>query len=199
MKEPEKYSEKELLKSVAEGNEIAFRKIIEQHHQIIYTLGYRLSNSKELAEDLVQDVFLKLWIHRSKLLEIENLPGWIYQTAKNILLNTLTKLGREKKYKTENAVNEWLNEYSLQNIAEYRELDNTLKEAVKMLPLRQRQTYELIKEQHMSRMAAAQTLNVSQETIKSNLELAVRFIRARCLHFLDEKGIWAIIYILLRT
>lgn len=199
MKESEQHNEKELLESVAEGSEIAFRKIIEQHHQVIYTMGYRLSNSKELAEDLVQDVFLKLWIHRSKLLEIENLSGWIYQAAKNILLNTLTKLGREKKYKTENAVNEWLNEYSLQNIAEYRELDNTLKEAVKMLPLRQRQTYELIKEQHMSRMAAAQTLNVSQETIKSNLELAVRFIRARCLHFLDEKGMWAIIYILLQV
>jgi DNA-directed RNA polymerase specialized sigma24 family protein len=64
---PDSLSEIELVKLVSTGNERAFRQLYITYHQLLRTHVYRLTESSELADEIVQDVFLKIWNSRETL------------------------------------------------------------------------------------------------------------------------------------
>lgn len=87
-----KYEETTLLALLEEDSEYAFQMIFDRHRGRIYRLALMYVKSQSLAEDIVQDVFLKLWFQRKKLSEIKSLESWIYTIAKNHTLNLIRQL-----------------------------------------------------------------------------------------------------------
>jgi RNA polymerase sigma-70 factor (ECF subfamily) len=171
--------EKVLLLDVANGNEAAFVVIYNKYKDSIYYAATKLTQSSSLAEEIIQNVFLKLWIRREKLSEIENLRAYLHTMAENLIYDAVKKQQREKivgKFESEEMVD--LTPFAL---LEQKDYDNILKSAVDRLPPKQKETYLLIKEQSLKRAEAAAILNVSPETVKWNLDQAMRSIRAHCL------------------
>jgi len=68
--------------------------LFEQHHREIYAYLMRLLGDVEWAHDLTQDVFLKLFSHRTQLAEVQNHRAWIYRIAGNMALNALKRRRR---------------------------------------------------------------------------------------------------------
>jgi DNA-directed RNA polymerase specialized sigma24 family protein len=77
------YDEKEILQKVSEGNEQAFSQLFHEHHQHLAAYVYKLTSSHELAEEVVLDVFLKIWTCRGSLIEVTNFRTWLYVISRN--------------------------------------------------------------------------------------------------------------------
>jgi RNA polymerase sigma-70 factor (family 1) len=174
------HNEKDLLRLVSLGNEMAFREIYDHYRPIVFTTAIRLIDETWTAEEVVQDTFLQVWLKRQTLNEIENFSGWLYTIATNLTYNALVK--RERERKNESNVAPPANDpLTPAESLLHKEYDKILEEAVNRLPPKQKQTYILLKREGKKRDEAALELGVSPETVKWNLEQAMRSIRAWCM------------------
>jgi RNA polymerase sigma-70 factor (family 1) len=172
--------EKELLQRIAEGDESAFSLLFHHYQPGIYTVAYKLTQQSVVSEEIVQDVFLKIWLKRTDLPELEVFPAWLFKIARYTIFSALRKLYREKQFQHE--LSPEVEQLALHNedaVLE-KELGDLLKNAINRLPEKQRITYELIKVQGLKRELVAKKLGISSETVKSNLDQAMKNIRAYC-------------------
>src|SRR3569833_308441 len=88
-------NETDLLALVAEGNEKAFGLLFHHYRPRIYSYAFHLFRNINLADELVQDVFLKVWLNRDKLPHILKFESWVFIITRNQVFDTLKLLARE--------------------------------------------------------------------------------------------------------
>lgn len=137
----------------------------------------RIAESRPLTQEIVQDVFLKIWINRASLSNIESFKAYLFVVARNHAFNCLKQLARERNRKKE-----WINSvlqdasYSSDDTAEM-DAGALVDEAVDLLPPQQKKVYTLSRREGLKQEEIARELNVSLETVKKHMVLALRFIR----------------------
>jgi RNA polymerase sigma-70 factor (ECF subfamily) len=87
--------EKELLQGVAEGNELAFGQLFHNWRDKLYFFILRIVDSSSITEDLVQDVFVKIWVNRETLSTIENFGAYLYTMARNEAISGMRRKASE--------------------------------------------------------------------------------------------------------
>ncbi|OOQ59568.1 RNA polymerase sigma factor [Mucilaginibacter pedocola] len=160
--------ENELLLKVSGGDEHAFSELFTLHHQLLGTHIYRLTGSVELAEEVVQDVFLKIWLGREGLAKIENFKAYLYVASKNHALNSLRKMAKERmqqKALEDNALQILPNEDESLN-AYYSLIDR----AIDHLPPQQQKVYLLSRHKRLKYDEIAEQMGLSRETVKKYLQ-----------------------------
>ena len=169
--------EHELLKQVAEGDEQAFAEVFHHYRDKIYSYSLKLLQSEEVAKEITQDVFMKLWISRAKLTEVACLDAFLFTIARNHCFNLLKRSALERKAGARLATTSILDNNTEQTIYfnEYRRL---LEQAIAGLPPLQRDVYLLSYVEGLKREEVAKQMNISPETVKSQLALAVRYVRS---------------------
>ncbi|MBC9914945.1 RNA polymerase sigma factor [Chitinophaga varians] len=173
--------EKGMLLEVSEGNQQAFTALVKTYRRYVYTAALKLLHQPPLAEEVVQDVFLKVWLNRTVLPEVEHFSAWLLGVARNTIYTAFRRSLKDKLVPVgipddvlpanDNTEDPLLNK-------EYTAL---LEKAIARLPLRQQQTYRLIRQEGHKRTEAAAIMGVSPETVKFNLDEANRKVRAYCL------------------
>ncbi len=185
MSDQSKYEESTLLSLLSQDSEYAFQVLFDQYRDIVYRTAIMYVKSPMSAEEVVQDVFLKLWYNRHTLREIKSIRSWLFIVTRNITFNSLKKIAHEWSAK-EN----WIRETKLSEnaadhkliAAEYREL---LETAIGELSPQQQQIYRLAKEGGLSYKAIGLRLNISPLTVKTHLSRAIVHIRS----FLAVRGV----------
>lgn len=190
------YNENDLLLQVAQGNEHAFRHLYDKYRNKIYSLGMHLTRSEILSEEIVQDVFMKLWEKRDQLPGINYINAWLRTVARNTCSNYLRNLAMEKLV---------MNRYSLQNIAETpspendlaaKEYEQIIEAAIRQLPPQQKKVYLLSRQAGKKQAEIADELNISIYTVKEYMKLAHRSIRQHLETKLDIVILLAIVMFL---
>lgn len=167
---------KELLMQVASGNEFAFRKLFNLHHHRLGTYIFRITDSMEMAEEVVQDVFLKIWIKREALAQVENFNAYLFVISKNHALNCLRKQAKEWLLKKE-----WDNYVDTTVSVEDSEISNyysLLDEAIDQLPPQQQKIFLLSRHERLKYTEIADRVDLSKETVKKYLQIATHSIKA---------------------
>jgi RNA polymerase sigma-70 factor (ECF subfamily) len=173
------FTDKELLERLARGEETVFSYIFEHYRDPIYSTALHLSGSALMAEEIVQDVFLDLWLKRHNAATINHLAAYLNRMAGNKIFDALKQRQRQRDLRpTTDSETDY---HTPAVLLENKDYDAILSRAIARLPEKQRLAYNLVKQQGLSRKAAAMELGVSPETIKSNLEQSLRNIRAYCL------------------
>ena len=170
MSEPEK----KLLLKVAGGSESAFRQLFDQYHHQLGRYIFRITQSQELTEEIVQDIFLKVWLNRAALAQIQSFKAYLFVASKNQALNHLRNIAREQMLK-----NQWKEETANAISTEHVSQDlyyQLLDEAINKLPPQQQKVYLLSRHQRLKYDEIAAELNLSRETVKSYLKLATTSI-----------------------
>src|SRR5678810_238059 len=85
-------NEKELLALIAKGDEIAFSKLFLQFKDRIYSIAFKLTKSTIAAEEIVQEVFLKIWLKRANLTDIENFSAYLFIITRNDVYKSLKQI-----------------------------------------------------------------------------------------------------------
>jgi RNA polymerase sigma-70 factor (family 1) len=168
----------ELLKLIAGGDEIAFRQLYDLYAGKIYTLAITYLKSPTTAQDIVQEVFIKVWEKRSKLHEVKNFPAYLHVMTRNLLIDHLQK--KIPVYNEHNWTDNTLTEdrHLPHQQLDYRELTILIRQAVDQLPPRQQQIYRLSRDQHLTHQQIARELGLSYDTVREHMSKALRNIRA---------------------
>ncbi|MEI9908355.1 MAG: RNA polymerase sigma-70 factor [Bacteroidota bacterium] len=179
-----KYEESTLLALLAQDSEYALQLVFDRYRNIIFKVAMMYVKSPVIAEEIVQDVFLKLWFQRKNLTEIRSLESWLFTITKNLTLNCLKKIGHEwtarEKWVKENDLSENNTDYKILN-AENQQL---LHQAIHQLSPQQQQVYKMAKEQGLSYEAIGKQLNISAGTVKTHMARALASVRL----FLQQNG-----------
>jgi len=171
------HSDRELLILLGQGSEPAFAEVYERFRPQVKRFAMRIAKSNEAADEIVQNVLLKLWNQRDHLSAIENIQGWLNRVTTNDALDFLKKVAREKAL----AERIWL---QMQNEPAYAENDYVLKDylklienVVQLLPAQQQRVYRLSREQYLTYEEIAEELEISPNTVRNHMAAALDNIR----------------------
>ncbi|WP_205508880.1 RNA polymerase sigma factor [Longitalea arenae] len=179
------YNEIELLKLVAEGNKNAFTEIYNNYRHKIYSIAYELTDSTGVAEEIVQDVFLKVWVKRDTLPEVTHFRAYLFTITRNYVFTALKRIARKESIEVNAMEGTPFYHHDTEDRVLNKEYTRILQAAIDRLPEQQKQVYNLIKKEGLKREEAAAALQLSAETVKSHLAQAMRSIRTYCLTRLD--------------
>ncbi len=185
MPETPPYSEQQLLLLIAQGDEAAFSILYNNYRNKIYSIAYELTESTEIAEEIVQDTFLKIWLRRETFGEVLHFKAYLFTITRNYVFSAMKLIARRQSIE-KMAVQDMPIFYSdTENQLVQKQYEEILKRAVDSLPAKQKQVYKLMKEKGYKRNEVADELQLSSETVKTHLAQAMRSIRAYCLAHID--------------
>ena len=132
-------------------------------------------HQKEIAEEIVSDVFVKCWLNRKNLTEIQNPETYLFVAVKNQSLNHIKKYSSIHLVQIEetNSI-EFVNTYNPQKEIENKELVFRMDQAIAGLPQQCRIVFRLIKEDGMKYKEVAEILNISPRTVQTQLFRAIK-------------------------
>ena len=170
-------NEIELLRQLIAGDPVAFSKVYTHYQPCICIFAFRFTKSKIAAEEITQEVFIKLWEHRHQIESGHNLESYIKTIARNHIFNLLKKAARDKVfqqvlYERMQALGSLTPDKLLE-----KELELLHQQAVFSLPPRQKMAYILRKEEGLSYKQIAGKLQVSKNTVRNQTSEAIRNIR----------------------
>ena len=167
----------ELAKKIREGNEEAFREIYDRYHIPMYYIAKKYVKSGSLAEDAVQDIFVKLWEKRHTINEAKSIKGFLFTMLRNHVLNMLRD--RKKEIISMAEVDEEL--LPGKNLTDdeilYKEYHDILEKGMGELSDRKREIFELRTLKGHSNSEVAKLLKINIRTVKTHYYLSSKFIR----------------------
>lgn len=187
-------NEKELLKQVAKGDANAFRQLFEQYKDKLYSYAMHYTAREDVSEELVQEVFMKVWLYREKLVEIERFEAWVFTICRNLSFNYLRKIAHEEAMLQRAPGHNNTAPETADSLLLYKEQTVLLQSAIDRLPPQQKLIYTLNREQHLKTEEIAQQLGLAHGTVKSHLALALRSIRTYIQAFIDS-GLLLLLFI----
>lgn len=177
MNAEKKPEESEWVALLANDSEYAFEHLYGRYSNRIYKLAMRYLKSTELSQEIVQDVFLKLWFERKNIKLDRPLEAWLLTVAKNKLINQFKKLtyerNRQENFRVQSNTDVSEVETKLMT-AEYDKYFTTL---ISQLPQMQKQVFHFAKIDGLSHNEIATRLNISPLTVKTHIARAMEKIK----------------------
>ncbi len=175
-------SDKQLFLLISQGDESAFREIFHAYRRILFPVILKLVKNEADAKEIIQETFLKLWLKRETLPTVENPGGWLYHIASTESLMHLRKESRYAKRLRKVAGSPAVGgaDADLIDIHEHfdrKEVKALIRDAVDKLPARRRQVFQMSRLEGYSRKEIAETLGISENTVRNQLTEAVEFIQ----------------------
>lgn len=159
----------DLLRQVSHGDEKAFRTIFNKYHNRLGSHLFCVTKSHELAQEVVQDIFLKIWINRTELTHIRNFRAYLYVMSKNHALNCLQNNALEKTLTTALDDNQ---DFQTDEVTEENDKYLLIDEAIDHLPPQQKQVYLMSRHERLNYKEIAARLSLSRETVKKYLQIS---------------------------
>lgn len=185
------HSEEELLKSLKEGNEGAFLKIYEKYWYRVFAIAYKRLRKKAIAEELTQDLFLKLWEKREQL-KLSKLENYLFVSIKNAVIDHINSGLVANKYMDYYTAFAEQNNNSTQNIVAYDELSEAIEKGLRKLPVKSQKVFKLSRLENWASDKIATHLNLSEKTVGYHLTKSLKFMRS----YLREYTLVAILFVL---
>lgn len=169
--------ELELLAEIAEGNQMAFKKVYDTYFSRTCTFAFHVLHSKELAQEVVQEVMLRIWQMGNELLEVRDLEGYLKMLAKRKAIDLLRRQIADRKTTSVSQQNWQEGHVETEEAIILNETRQILEAGISKLPAQQKLVYQLCHQQGMKYEEAARQLNISPATVHSHMKLALKFLR----------------------
>ena len=155
----------------------AYKELFLLYHSRLLHFSSIITQSREAAEEVVSDVFMKIWTNRSRLTRIENFHLYIYVITKNQSINSFLKSKREKCFSLDDMVVEFRSIYlDPEQLMITSEMFHRIRAAIKALPPKCQLIFKLVKEDGLKHREVAGLLNLSQKTVENQMTIALRKI-----------------------
>ena len=169
--------DEKLFALIEQGDEGAFTQVYERYHKLLYVLAYRYLMSSDMAEDVVQHVFSRLWEFRSELRVGISLKNYLFTMTKNHVLNLIRNENSAiaKNYEMAQSASPY--EDNLIEKLEKKELMSSFYKAVEMLPAQKRDICLMKVQEELTNQEIAERMNLSVNTIKTHYSEALKLLR----------------------
>jgi RNA polymerase sigma-70 factor (family 1) len=189
------YSDSELLVFLRAGDKLAFEEFYNRYHKPVYRYLVSLVKVPEIAEDLVHEIFVKLWDIREKLVIKDSFKGYLFWMCHNKAVDTIRKIAGERMLKDQLLFHYYqhLSDAEHHTLTQLQRYDNLIEEALNSLSPQRRKVYELCRKQGKSYREAANELQISTHTVKEHMSYALAALR----DFLRQHGEFSLAWIVI--
>ncbi|HRE51740.1 MAG TPA: RNA polymerase sigma-70 factor [Flavitalea sp.] len=163
---------------ISKGDEAAFTLIFRQYQGKLYSVALDITHSSETAEEIIQDVFLKIWLRKKELIEVESFSGYLFIVMRNLALDWLVKQARRQKIFDQISSEKATAQPSAEAFLNQKEFNDLLQKGMDQLPRQQQEVFRLMRQEGLSRQETAQTLNIDPNTVKTHMSRALKSLRA---------------------
>jgi RNA polymerase sigma-70 factor (family 1) len=166
----------ELIESLQKGDTEAFDLIFRRYSDRLYGFAFKYLKSKEESEELVQDVFLKIWENRRNLKQEGTLRSYLF----TISYHNMCRLFRRRNYQEKVArelVHSGNEEMTIDDKIDYQSVLEQVDQLIEQLPARQKEIFILSRKQGKSSKEIAAELKIVPGTVDNQISEALKFIR----------------------
>lgn len=173
-----------LQSQLAVGDTRAFRQIFDALFSNLTKFSFSFVHSKEAATEIVDELFVQLWVKRAEIMKINDLRVYLYTATKNASLNYISKKAKQiEPY--ENLQVQMTDSVSPEQIMITKEMLQKIKEAIDSLPPRCKLIFKFVREDGLSYCEVAEILGLSIKTIDAQMVIAVARIRAKLMNVIE--------------
>lgn len=173
-------SNKELLLLIQKDDRVAFYQLYERYCKRLYGFVLRYIKQKEDAEEIVQEVFVKIWESRIKIDAFSSFESFLFTIAYNTTISLLRKRSNETKYlehlKSLQHIN---NSPDLIDEIHFNELNSRVQLLLNELTPRQKEIFQLSREEGFTHDEIAKKLDISVNTVKKHMANTLAFLKYR--------------------
>lgn len=176
MKADQSYLNYLIFQISEKDDEKSFELLFKLLYKRLNNFSYNFVHSRELAEEIVSDVFIKLWNNRKKLSHIEAIDTYLYIATKNQSLNQISYLSSHhlSSDKDQIELNNFVDNFDPEKEFELSQLISDINLAVDSLPSQCKTVYKLIREDGFKYKQVAEILNISVRTVETQLVRAMK-------------------------
>jgi RNA polymerase sigma-70 factor (ECF subfamily) len=169
-----------LLARIASGDEAAFRQVYVFYYKRLCLFAYALVKTREPAEEIVEDVFVRIWQQRETIPSIQNIRVYLYTAIKNSALNYLSQKARQSITEPFDHIHIGVESPTAtpEQILITAEIQQKIQTAVEALPPRCKMIFKLVREDGLKYKEIAGILNISVNTIDAQMAIAIKKITA---------------------
>lgn len=185
------WEEKELLLNLQEGDKTAFRQFFNRYQQLVYNVCYRMSNSREEAEDITQDVFIKVFHAIAGFRGEAKLSTWLYRISVNTCLKNESRKKLNQLVSLDFLLKEEESPYSIfdsetpDQQLEKSETEQIVRYAIQKLSPRQKTAVVLHRYENLSYEEIARVMKISIPAVESLLHRAKENLAEKLKKILD--------------
>jgi RNA polymerase sigma-70 factor (family 1) len=166
---------------------VAYKELFLLYHPRLVHFSSLITRSRESAEEVVSDAFLKVWNNRASLTRVENFHLYIYVITKNLSINCWLKQKREKTFSLDDMTVEFQSIYlNPEQMMITEEMFKRIRKAIQQLPPKCQLIFKLVKEDGLKYREVAELLEISGKTVGNQMTIALRKI-GQSIQFRSEK------------
>lgn len=177
------YTDHELLEAIRHDDEKAFSELFKRYWRKVHAVAYSRVRSKEVTEEIVQDIFTSLWDKRASL-SINHLPSYLFTSVKYKALNYIESRLVYEKYWDYYKHYVPQQEDATESIVEYDELMEAIEEGMEHLPEKSKKVFRLNRLEGRSVPEIANILNLSEKAIQYHITQSVKKLRVHLKNYI---------------
>ncbi|SOD17705.1 RNA polymerase sigma factor [Pedobacter xixiisoli] len=188
--------EQSILLQLKEGSQLAFENLYHRYSKRLYWKLQKLVHDEDQADEILQDLFLKVWERRDQINIEQPFEAYLHRIAQRMAVDYFRKLERQSKlYESYRTVTTELTE-NVEELFAAKETQNLLNDAISQLPEQRRRAFKLCKIEGKSHQEAAEIMNISPNTVHNHLVKSVSFLKERLANSGKELTPFAIILLI---
>ena len=188
-----KHIEQRIVSRIIDGDQMAFAELYDIYSEKLYYFSLKFLRSKEDAENITQEVFVKVWETRDRLDPDYSISAYLFTIARNTIFNLHRKKVNEKAYLEHLGHHIDFTHSKLEHDIVLKDLQSHVDKIIDDLPAQRKRVFELSRKDGLSHKEISQQLNISEKTIETHIRLALKDIRK----FMVEDLNLSILFVLL--
>jgi RNA polymerase sigma-70 factor (ECF subfamily) len=180
----------EIIRRLKSDDKSALDDLFGCYYPRLYLFSKSILKIDNEIDDILQEVFVKIWLNRQKIGNAETFNAYIFTITKNGVLNLIRKNLRDHTFRDQLFLRSVAEEYQLENQLEFEEIKAGIDQIVAKLPEKRQQIFILSRTDGLSNKEISQQLNISEKTVEDHITHAIKQIKRS----MKEMGILSILY-----
>lgn len=169
------------------SNQSSFNIFFHRYCTKLYTFSFQITSDKLISEEVVSDVFTKLWNNRKNLQKIENIEAYLYRATRNQSLSAIRNSDKVLTY-TQITPEVFITNVSPETSLLDSELEKLIRDNVDNMPKAQQMVFKLIKNDGLKYREVAEILDISESTVETQMVRALKKLRVLISEYMYQKN-----------
>jgi len=183
----------DIIRRLKKDDKSAVDELFSYYYPRLYHFSKSILKIETDIDDILQEVFVKIWLNRQKISNAVTFNAYIFTITKNEVLNLIRSKLKDHTFKEELYLRSVAEEYQTQNHLEYNEIKIAIDRLVEDLPEKRKQVFILSRTEGLSNKEIALQLNISEKTIEDHITHAIKHIKSS----LKDMGVISLLYFFL--
>lgn len=172
-------ADNELAMLLKQGDREAYTEIYKRYNSLLYIFAYKRLGDREEVKDIIHELFLSLWMNREDLTITTGLAQYLYTCTRNRILNVITHKKISSRYVDSLQCFIEQGNDSTDHLVRHKQLQAFIEKEIAALPPRMREVFEMSRKSNLSRKEIAKELDISEQTVKSQMHSALKVLRVK--------------------